>query len=981
MGNDTHYWQIDQSGNWLDFKNWSTGQVPNGQDAIAVFDIRGNYTATLSSVIDVGVLDIQHNIVNVALAPNAILRIRSMLTNDGVFHVNDQSSFGVAQLTFFDAAVLEGSGHVSLGAMYDPYESLIVSFGGIAKLRQPVLGSGVFQGDFLNSSSVSATDFENSGLIFDGRFSQTENGSVSIRTGVIEFKEESSLLGGHFELRTLSKLVLNSGVSFLPDTLEVEEATDLEIRSTMEHPFPTMPTERLLINGSQTTLILRNDYRNDGEIVLNEADDSRLAKLYAEDDIEINGNGLIDMRSPIGQGGTLGARAGSTLTIGKGQLIYGAGTIRGDANSTVVINTTARTSPGGELVLDGEINGGSFIADAGQVTVIAQPISNAQFRSENGGAIVLTRARLVNPVFVGDTPVEINGRNTDVTLFGSIVLKSDMLVEFDNGDLEFEPGSQLIGAGEIVLGGDGTRLSGEIRLPSTIQISGYGTMKGLVENESIISATSKLNSLTLSGVYLEGSYLADGGLMTLRGQHYGGEYVARGGALQLGTSRIYDARLYAEQGGEIRLVPDSGVLIENSMIDANLDLYEGAEVTLHGASFINGDHQILDDSSLIFQDGRLDGEGSIRIHTNTTSFVTPSIYVSEGTGTIGSGFTVRGSGVLSGRTGLSLVIEGDVIADDPYSPMHFRGEVGPINSFLIEGGSLELGNSLRLIQTRLRNAQGESGVTVSSEVHLINVVSDVELWAPTGEHQIQYSGHFENNSRVILGSDETNSGGLLQGLGETQILGEGVIELNGKIGLTPPARMYTDTSAIVGHGQRIEGEGVITGPHTILGTLAPGGESGLIRIGLIEFGPLATLEIDITGPGESDVLSGPLSQDVFFNGTLDLRINESYMPQFGDRWTILDGGDPIGLFSEIQSSYTLSNGWTFLQVNHDGGMDILVGCAGDRNGDGVRDFFDVFDFIGDLQDRSPEADLNFDGQFDFFDVTIFVQQYQQECQP
>ncbi|RMH11526.1 MAG: hypothetical protein D6695_08940, partial [Planctomycetota bacterium] len=56
-------------------------------------------------------------------------------------------------------------------------------------------------------------------------------------------------------------------------------------------------------------------------------------------------------------------------------------------------------------------------------------------------------------------------------------------------------------------------------------------------------------------------------------------------------------------------------------------------------------------------------------------------------------------------------------------------------------------------------------------------------------------------------------------------------------------------------------------------------------------------------------------------------------------------------------------------------LRVRVGSAGDFNGDGTRDFFDVLEFLNDFNAQRPAADLNSDCRFDFFDVLQFLNEF------
>lgn len=54
---------------------------------------------------------------------------------------------------------------------------------------------------------------------------------------------------------------------------------------------------------------------------------------------------------------------------------------------------------------------------------------------------------------------------------------------------------------------------------------------------------------------------------------------------------------------------------------------------------------------------------------------------------------------------------------------------------------------------------------------------------------------------------------------------------------------------------------------------------------------------------------------------------------------------------------------------------VRVGNAGDYNGDGLRNFFDVSAFISDFNAGSPAADMNSDCALNFFDVSAFIAEF------
>lgn len=56
-------------------------------------------------------------------------------------------------------------------------------------------------------------------------------------------------------------------------------------------------------------------------------------------------------------------------------------------------------------------------------------------------------------------------------------------------------------------------------------------------------------------------------------------------------------------------------------------------------------------------------------------------------------------------------------------------------------------------------------------------------------------------------------------------------------------------------------------------------------------------------------------------------------------------------------------------------IEVRVGNAGDYNGDGVRNFFDISDFLRDFNAGNLAADMNGDCVLNFFDISIFLNEF------
>ena len=113
----------------------------------------------------------------------------------------------------------------------------------------------------------------------------------------------------------------------------------------------------------------------------------------------------------------------------------------------------------------------------------------------------------------------------------------------------------------------------------------------------------------------------------------------------------------------------------------------------------------------------------------------------------------------------------------------------------------------------------------------------------------------------------------------------------------------------------------------------------------------------------------------------------------GDQLRYLDGGSNylsqselsvhfgIGDDAEADLEIKWANGDVTSLVGVEPGVYTIraLGCAGDLNGDGNLNFFDVSAFLTMYQSQHPQADMNGDGEFNFFDVSAFLVAYQGEC--
>jgi hypothetical protein len=126
-----------------------------------------------------------------------------------------------------------------------------------------------------------------------------------------------------------------------------------------------------------------------------------------------------------------------------------------------------------------------------------------------------------------------------------------------------------------------------------------------------------------------------------------------------------------------------------------------------------------------------------------------------------------------------------------------------------------------------------------------------------------------------------------------------------------------------------------------------------------------TFELDLCDPGVQWYFA-----NAFDRGKLNLVITSMHGASYDSDIGPGDPSYPIYYTSENPLAQILGFTPTLDLV-------VRVGSAGDYNGDGLKDFFDVSAFLNDFSALNPAADLNGDCGFDFFDVQQFLNEFSQ----
>lgn len=194
------------------------------------------------------------------------------------------------------------------------------------------------------------------------------------------------------------------------------------------------------------------------------------------------------------------------------------------------------------------------------------------------------------------------------------------------------------------------------------------------------------------------------------------------------------------------------------------------------------------------------------------------------------------------------------------------------------------------------------------------------------------------------------------------------------------AALDSGDSIDVGDGAslRIEGGACVEAPAVrVRGTL--GGDGLLGVAGDLTLGPSATLVLTLGGviPGEGFdqvVVAG----SVALGGRLRLEAADGYVESLGDRYRVVDATARSGAFEGLEGA-PADTRHTF-RVEYDAsGVEVVVGCPADFNGDGALNTQDALAFLNAWAGADGSADFNRDGAIDTRDVLAFLNAWAAGC--
>ena len=609
--------------------------------------------------------------------------------------------------------------------------------------------------------------------------------------------------------------------------------------------------------------------------------------------------------------GAFNIDAGSTLTNagsvdGPGSVVKdGAGTLR-------LCGSVAHD--GGFRVRSGRVDLCGAYAAPGQVTIEAGATLAVQ-----GGSDLASAARILN----GGT-LDISGSSAGVTL------------------------QALDGSGSVVLGDRRLTLAGPDRYPNPVfsgDFQGSGEisiLRGLHVFSGVSSGFTGTTTivpgavLALSGLAFPGqSTFVNHGVLDLS-PHSGAAWLASlngNGLVLLGANDLVLWRAGGSFDGEIS---GSGLLavIGGAVTLGGTNRYAGGTLIGSGA-FV----RIAADSSLGNAAGPLGlDDGTLRTSANVSTART--IYVgARGTLITDAGTTLTSTGSVSGSGRLikqgagALVLAGDNAGDHTPGSGWTGGLT--IDEGLVEvnnawglgwgdvalnGGRLKFGLDLATPQTMALAGGALLDVAPGTTTTLTGTIAGT-----TGGCVVKTGGGTLN-----LRGAATLTRGICVEQGELKVNGE----LAGSVGIEPAALL--------------RGDGVLRGPVSVRGTLAPGNSPATLTVaGTVEMLPGSTFQAEINGRGTASgpgnysrlLVTGAGNQFIAGGARLQPRLRAlsgsevyvPYVPQLGDSFRIVSAeGGIVGRFASVAEAEGLAAGTrllAFYDVRGNRSIDLRVAPA------------------------------------------------------
>ena len=968
-------WNNPAGGDWNDPANWSTGTVPlAAPDSAILPNLGAPYTVNLN--VNIGLSDLQINGPTQTLAINqsrtlAVDMPGAGVINEGEIIVNAAASVFNSAINFLGTSAsssLSGSGQLVLNGGGSVDDAQLIAGGGpgvLFELNQPVLGAGLVQSDcdFMNNATITA-----------------DRPGLDLRvTGPITQGASASLSGSGGGLLALHNAQITGG-SAGPD-VEVSDGSTIN------------SVELVGTNGIRQNQSLGIEFpgaTNNGTIIVDTTGSVFVTRLQSVPDaggstgtVTLDGTGTIQLNSTTADvvDAILESTLDAPLRVGAGQSIVGAGLVQG-INATLFLDADVTADVLGlPLELRGTIEG------AGTSTVVkgtdglivvggGAQVSSVLF---DGGVETTGSSTLIDCTVQSDLGVRgFATVNVQGTLTNNGLITMNTTSSAGNARMDITTDAVLAGTGQVDFNAGSDLFDAEIR------VAEFQTFD--VGSGQIISGTGVFDSRGMTT--FAGTFLADSLLGTdLR---VSGTLDLSGGTLEGTTGVVNLNDSDTTNGTFLDRVRTSGVSVAADFVNSgDMGVRAFANTTFRGAIQNNGlltINTIASSGNSIVQTDTLgtdiSGVGEIALNAGSDLFDAQIDILAGSTLQIGAGQTVTGTGVINAMG--TLFMQGTFDPTAPGQDLWVQGDID------MTGGTAQSSTATMVFdQANVLNGVLQQTVatrrTGSFDGTVNNGTLGIRSNTTTG-----VVGTLTNNGTIIVNTTANNANSFLEAFSDCVVDGTGTIELNAGpdlVDATIEGDNSTPFQIEVGENQTVTGRGSIRGPVLISGNVSPGADDltpDTIQLTReITLGASSGVALDVSGPttAEFDRFSG--SSTISIDGDLELRLQNGYVPNFGDRFQIIDAASN-GVTGGFASVSTPQIGNLLFRVLHSADeVEAVWTCPADVNVDGTvspADFTSWLALFGNPTDPNRlNADVNLDGALSPADFTAWLGAFSVGC--
>ncbi len=587
----------------------------------------------------------------------AIASLLGSITNNGVISINPEGLIFNGILRFDSTSAVNGTGQIVMKAVNNTDDAQItaVGFTGTFAAGQTVRGSGRMQGSFVNNGVIRADDATFPLQMFGANI--TNNGLLSAQNASLTL-QNTQISGGTFTTTGTGSILTTSGTSSISGI--------------------TNSGSMGVSGGGGAILEINGPVINNGTMTINPEDLFFNGILRFQTNTSITGNGNIVLVTNNNPDDAQVLGLGGIGTFGAGQTVRGAGRLSGTFVNNGAFRAEDPTSP---LAVNATVtNNGQFAGQDANLTLENATVTGGTFTSTGTGMVRAASGTSTISGVTNTGHLGVNGTGgVFLDLTGPLVNNGTITVNPEgaifNAQLRFQANTSITGTGSIVLVTNndtddaqilGLSATGTFGAGQTVR--GAGRLNGTFVNNGTIRADDPSSPLVLNGAITNNGQFEghDADLTLTNVAVTGGTFASSG------TGMVFASGGTSTFGG----VTNTGTMGVSGNNPTIVDL--ATSLINNGTVVINPDANIFNGVLRFTTGTSIDGNGEIILVANNND--DDAQIVNNGPdATLGSGQTIRGSGLLTGN----MTVDGTI---DPEGSLRAISHNG-VSTLTLSGNS------------------------------------------------------------------------------------------------------------------------------------------------------------------------------------------------------------------------------------------------------------------------------------------------------